>query len=197
MFGQSKPHGRDNPLWGKYKAICRDHHDPIMAGRIRVECTAIFGTDWSDWCLPCLPPGVVSIPAEGQEVWVEFEGGDPEHPVWTGVFYKGYNKSGNRLPWQTTHTTPITGSKDASEHAKNGFDTAEHSGLGLHAHPPYYDPETFGFISPSGLMVKMNDTTNTITIANKSGEAWIKLSPDGAFIFGTEFHGNKPGEGME
>jgi len=187
-MNKSKPYGRDNPLYGKYKAICRDIHDPVMKGRIRVECSAIFGTDWSDWCLPCLPPGVIAIPPEGQQVWVEFEQGNPERAIWTGVYYDGYNVSGNRLPWQSAHSTPIPGSKDASEHASNSFDNEEHSLLKMHMHPPYYDPECYGFITPKGLMLMMNDTSQTINLTLANGSTTVQLSPAGVLINGLKIN---------
>ncbi len=42
--------------------------------------------------MPCLPvagtqTGVFTVPAIGAGVWVEFEGGDPDYPVWVGGFY--------------------------------------------------------------------------------------------------------------
>ena len=177
----SKPYGRDNPLWGKYKAICRDHHDPVLSGRIRVECPSVFGSDWSDWCLPCLPPGLVTIPPEGQEVWIEFEGGDPERPVWSGVFYAGITKSkGSKMPWQETSATPKPGSKDASDHAKDDFDHEEHQKLRGTAHPPYYDPDVYGFVTPGGMMIQFNDKTGEILINNKKKQITIK--PDGIYL---------------
>ena len=44
------------------------------------------------WAMPCAPfagPGVgfFAIPPVGANVWVEFEAGDPEYPIWSGGFW--------------------------------------------------------------------------------------------------------------
>src|SRR5262249_36988158 len=44
------------------------------------------------WAMPCVPyagdgVGFYSLPEQGTGVWVEFEGGDPSYPVWTGFFW--------------------------------------------------------------------------------------------------------------
>jgi hypothetical protein len=42
--------------------------------------------------MPCVPyagPGVgfFAIPPVGANLWVEFEGGDPDYPIWAGCFW--------------------------------------------------------------------------------------------------------------
>ena len=46
----------------------------------------------SSWALPCVPlagpqMGSYFVPLIGSGVWVEFEGGDTDYPVWTGCFW--------------------------------------------------------------------------------------------------------------
>jgi len=46
----------------------------------------------STWAMPCFPiagkqMGAYFIPQIGSGVWVEFEQGDPDYPVWTGCYY--------------------------------------------------------------------------------------------------------------
>jgi hypothetical protein len=43
------------------------------------------GTEAGAWALPCLPPGGAATPAIGDLVWVTFEGGDTDYPIWVGV----------------------------------------------------------------------------------------------------------------
>lgn len=31
--------------------------------------------------------GMFFVPPEGTNVTIEFEGGDPDHPIWTGCFW--------------------------------------------------------------------------------------------------------------
>lgn len=73
--------------YGKYRAIVRDTDDPEKRGRIRVECPAVLGKQLSAWALPNLPPNCFSVPLVGSMVWIEFEGGRKDSPIWTGVFY--------------------------------------------------------------------------------------------------------------
>ena len=52
----------------------------------------IYGDSGSSWELPCMPfadkkIAVEHIPSVDFLVWIEFENGDPELPIWTGFFY--------------------------------------------------------------------------------------------------------------
>lgn len=74
--------------YGKYRAVVKDTVDPEKRGRIRVECPAVYGQgNISKWCLPCFQAGVFSIPPKNSLVWIEFEEGDKNNPIWVGVFY--------------------------------------------------------------------------------------------------------------
>ena len=73
--------------YGKYRAEVVDVADPEQRGRIRVKCPEVLGTQISRWALPCFMPNTFTVPAKGTLVWVEFEGGRKDSPIWTGVFY--------------------------------------------------------------------------------------------------------------
>ena len=73
--------------YGKYRGVVKDTNDPEKRGRIRVMCPAVLGKQLSNWALPCLPPNCFSVPIKDTMVWVEFEGGRKDSPIWTGVFY--------------------------------------------------------------------------------------------------------------
>lgn len=144
----------DGKLVGKYKAWCRDIHDPEMLGRIRVECPPVYGKDWSDWAMPCLPPGMFFIPKEGQGVWIEFEEGNPDYPIWCGTWFSGSNST-TSAPHQSKHmepwTHPKTGAmidKDKKDHEANPIDNFEHKKFG--EHPPYYEPHIFSLNTHRG-----------------------------------------------
>jgi len=88
---------------GKYQAFVVDNADPQRRGRLRLQIPEVLGPDvTSGWAEPCLPYGggpdygQFSIPplcktADGTAyttgVWVEFRGGDPQFPIWTGTFF--------------------------------------------------------------------------------------------------------------
>lgn len=81
-------------FYGKYRAEVVDIADPEQRGRIRVKCPDVLGEHLSRWALPCFPPNTFTVPDKGTLVWVEFEGGKKDSPVWTGVFYtKDQHKS--------------------------------------------------------------------------------------------------------
>jgi len=92
----------------------RDNRDPEQLGRLRLEIPAVLGTGpdaWSDWASPCLPYGgnpdcgLYLIPEVGASVWAEFEMGDPQSPIWSGVWLAGTNSG--EMPAEAS-ANPIT-----------------------------------------------------------------------------------------
>lgn len=78
--------------FGKYRGTVVNNVDPMMMGRLMVMVPDISGLVPSSWAMPCLPVagiqnGVFAVPIIGSGVWIEFEKGDPDFPVWTGCFY--------------------------------------------------------------------------------------------------------------
>ncbi|MFD8716630.1 phage baseplate assembly protein V [Streptomyces sp. NPDC059629] len=79
-------------FYGKYRGKVADNADPRQLGRVQVSCPAVLGDGIRVWAMPCVPyagPGVglFALPPVGADVWVEFEGGDPDHPIWAGCFW--------------------------------------------------------------------------------------------------------------
>ena len=84
-------------FYGKYRSIVVENKDPQLRGRIRVTCPKVLGQAKSPWCEPCIPVaydngGDFAIPKVGEFVWVEFEEGDPNYPIYTGGLWST-NKS--------------------------------------------------------------------------------------------------------
>ncbi|WP_419661820.1 hypothetical protein Dvar_22530 [Desulfosarcina variabilis str. Montpellier] len=80
--------------YGKYRGMVQDNADTDKRGRIKVSVPTVMGDGGSNWALPCVPyagdgVGFFAIPPVGANVWVEFEGGDPGRPIWTGCFWDG------------------------------------------------------------------------------------------------------------
>lgn len=78
--------------FGKYRGKVAANVDPEQRGRVQVAVPAVLGDSKLCWAMPCVPyagPGVglFLLPPRGANVWVEFEGGDPDYPIWTGCFW--------------------------------------------------------------------------------------------------------------
>jgi len=78
--------------FGKYRGKVENNIDPLQLGRIQVSAPAVLGSGTLSWAMPCTPyagngVGLFLIPPTGANVWVEFEGGDPDYPIWAGCFW--------------------------------------------------------------------------------------------------------------
>jgi len=78
--------------YGKYRGTVVNNIDPMQIGRIQVIVPDVSSVALSSWAMPCLPVagpqmGVFTVPPIGAGVWVEFEQGDPDYPVWVGGFF--------------------------------------------------------------------------------------------------------------
>lgn len=79
-------------FYGKYRGTVVNNVDPVKTGRVIVLCPDVLGPIPSSWALPCFPAsgrqaGMFAVPQLGAGVWVEFEGGDPDRPIWSGAWY--------------------------------------------------------------------------------------------------------------
>ena len=76
-------------FFGKYRATVINNIDPEMRGRLILSIPDVLDTQPSSWAEPSAPlagpkMGVYMIPPEGTGVWVEFEQGNHDYPIWTG-----------------------------------------------------------------------------------------------------------------
>ena len=82
----------DSKYYGKYRGTVVNNIDPEQRGRIQAIVPATGTLVPTSWALPCVPiagkqEGIFVIPQIGSGVWIEFEGGDLDNPVWTGGFW--------------------------------------------------------------------------------------------------------------
>jgi hypothetical protein len=56
--------------------------DPTMKGRVQVNIPALPGS--ATWAQPCRPYRSSDLPPIGTAVWVMFEQGNLDSPVWMG-----------------------------------------------------------------------------------------------------------------
>lgn len=99
--------GEDSPdggvtrrYYGKHRGVVMSNVDPLKRGRLLVQVADVLGLGVSSWAEPCLPfggpqMGMYVVPAPTTNVWVEFERGDPDHPIWVGY------------AWGTTAEVPV------------------------------------------------------------------------------------------
>lgn len=78
--------------YGKYRGKVEENLDPLALGRILVSVASVPGL-MMNWALPCSPyggsgVGFFAIPPIGASIWVEFEGGDANVPIWAGCFWE-------------------------------------------------------------------------------------------------------------
>ncbi len=69
---------------GFYRGIVVDNADPLSRMRLLVQIPDVLG-DMQEWAVPSNAVEGASIPDVGQEVWVTFEAGNPEYPIWMGT----------------------------------------------------------------------------------------------------------------
>ncbi len=81
-------------FYGKYRGFVVNNVDPKRLGRLTLRIPSVLGDEvTSGWAMPCLPyggqknQGLFCIPDVGAGVWVEFEEGDLEFPIWVGTFW--------------------------------------------------------------------------------------------------------------
>jgi uncharacterized protein involved in type VI secretion and phage assembly len=82
----------DTKFYGKYRGTVVDNVDPLQTGRLMVQVPDVSNILPSTWALPCMPftgvqSGWYAVPEIGSQVWVEFEQGNPDYPIWVGGFW--------------------------------------------------------------------------------------------------------------
>lgn len=81
-----------NKFFGKFRGMVLNNIDPMQMGRIQVQVPDVSNLLPTSWAMPCFPfagkqMGMWAIPQIGAGVWVEFEQGNPDYPIWSGCFY--------------------------------------------------------------------------------------------------------------
>lgn len=81
-------------FYGKYRGLVVENADHENLGRLKLRVPSVLGdTVVTGWAMPCVPyggdtnQGMLFIPEVNAGVWVEFEEGDLEFPIWVGTFW--------------------------------------------------------------------------------------------------------------
>jgi cytoskeletal protein CcmA (bactofilin family) len=155
--------------FGKYRGVVLDNIDPLVLGRILPEVPQIPGS-LLNWAMPCVPyagplVGFYAIPPIGANVWIEFEGGNPNFPIWAGCFWLEaefpFAAALDPLDpalvkiWKTETITLILN------------DTPQEGGVLLEVTPPTLDVPATIALNVAGL--EINYGVNTIVIQPEEG----------------------------
>jgi hypothetical protein len=158
--------------YGKYRGLVIDNADPLQIGRIQAQVPDVFGDAVSSWALPCLPAagiqsGCFVVPPLFSQVWIEFEQGDRDYPIWTGGF------------WGEAAAVPVAATDPPPFPLGQGqnivLQTTGQNALILSDSVP--SAETGGIVlkTPSGAMLVINETG--IYISNGQGATITLIGP--------------------
>jgi uncharacterized protein involved in type VI secretion and phage assembly len=158
--------------YGKYRGFVVDNQDPETRGRLKVKVPSVLGDQDSGWALPCAPFGGLSnqglfmIPEVDSQLWVEFEEGNIDHPIWVGVFWQ----QGSDTPEEAALPEPTTRIiRTPSGHVLQ-FDDASGEEQFRLAHPS----GTEMTINPQGTVHTEDASGNTLTLDAKSNKILLE-----------------------
>ena len=156
--------------YGKYRGTVMNNVDPEQRGRLVAQVPDVLGLVPSSWAMPCVPmagksQGTFMVPQMGAGVWIEFEQGDPDYPIWVGGF------------WGSVAEVPVMALvPPAIPIGQNiAFQTTGQSTLLVSDAAP--TPVTGGIVlkSPGGAMVVVNDSG--IYLSNGKGATLTLIGP--------------------
>lgn len=166
-------------FFGKYRGVAVETIDPLGLGRILVECPTLSGLRLN-WAMPCVPyagagVGAFIAPPIGASVWVEFEGGDLDYPVWTGCFWTEGQSPFVAGPTSVLKTDTVTVTVD---------DRPEGAGFDVSVTPAVGDliriSATDAGLSITVGAMRISAAGDTVTVA--SGTSVLTLTPDTAAL---------------
>ena len=155
-----------NKLYGKYRGMVLNNVDPMQMGRLQVQVPDVTALAPASWAMPCAPVagmqnGMFALPAIGSGVWVEFEHGDIDYPIWVGCFWG----SAAEVPALARVTPPAVGAITLQTQLQNGITISDLPG------------PTGGIMikSATGATLIVNDTG--IYIQNGKGASIVMTGP--------------------
>lgn len=98
--------------YGSYRAQVKSNNDPEKLGRLQVWCPQIHGPDYPRvWAYPMLPmaatkAGFWAIPDIGEWVYVQFDHGRPEYPMWGAGWWERNGTTTDMVPGKVVVCTP-------------------------------------------------------------------------------------------
>lgn len=150
--------------FGKYRGTVINNIDPLQIGRIQVIVPDVSSVVPTSWAMPCLPVGgiqmgVFAVPIIGAGVWVEFEHGDPDHPIWTGCYWG----SAAEIPATALLSPPPVPAITMQTPLQNGIIISDNPAIGI------------TIKTTTGAMIMVTDLG--ITISNGKGAMITMVGP--------------------
>lgn len=159
-----------NKYYGKYRGTVFNNIDLEQRGRIQAIVPDVLGITPTTWAMPCVPmagkqQGTFMVPQIGASVWVEFEQGDPDYPIWVGGFWG----SAAAVPALGLAPSPIPPGQNIV------FQTTLQNAVIVSDSAP--TPATGGIVlkSPAGASIVVNDSG--IYIQNGKGASITLIGP--------------------
>lgn len=153
-------------FYGKYRGLVMSNIDPMQMGRLMVQVPDVTGLMPATWAMPCVPVagiqnGMFALPMIGSGVWIEYEQGDADHPIWVGCFWG----SAAEVPALARLTPPVMQAITFQTPLQNGLTISDLPG------------PTGGIMlkSATGATLIVNDTG--IYIQNGKGASLTMLGP--------------------
>lgn len=167
--------------YGKYRGTVINNIDPEQRGRIMAMVPDVQGIVPTTWAMPCVPlagkqEGTYMVPQIGAGVWIEFEQGDPEYPIWVGGFWGAFAE----VPASGLVPPPIPPGQTIVLQTTLQHSLVISDSVPLPAMAPIPPPAPVGtggivLRSPSGAMIVVNDTG--IYINNGKGASIDLVGP--------------------
>ena len=161
-----------NRYYGKYRGFVTDNNDPEQLGRLRLRVPSVLGEAESGWALPSLPfgglqdQGLFLVPEVAAQVWVEFEAGNVDQPIWTGTFWQASGDS----PAEAAKSPPTTRVLKTPAGHTLQFDDEEGQEKFRLAHPAGTELS----VDEKGTVILTDARGNTLTLDADAGQMVIE-----------------------
>ncbi len=160
--------------YGKYRGEVVDNLDPEKRGRVRLHIPSVLGSEMeSHWAEPCLPfggladQGLFMVPECGAEVWVEFEAGSINHPIWTGTTWRREGDAPQEAADRSPHMRQL---KTPSGQILSFDDTEGEEQIRL------FHPSNAELLINAEGTVQLTDAAGATLVMNSAGNASLEIS---------------------